>query len=123
MVRPHLPDICYFIHLPVSTPILLFSHLLAGVKIDMTAPVIVKVVEDNSFWESTVFSINFLLPSAFQGNASEPTDSTVTLPSAASSSSTYLSQSMAYIPLIHAPSSGRHRYVLFNSEKDVALRP
>ncbi|XP_023677723.1 heme-binding protein 2 isoform X2 [Paramormyrops kingsleyae] len=48
-----------------------------GVKIDMTAPIIVKVEEDDSFWESTVFTINFLLPSAFQGNVSEPTDSTV----------------------------------------------
>ncbi|XP_048846717.1 heme-binding protein 2 [Brienomyrus brachyistius] len=48
-----------------------------GDKIDMTSPVVMKVEEDKSFWESTVFTVNFLLPSAFQGNASAPTDSTV----------------------------------------------
>lgn len=49
----------------------------AGAKIDMTAPVLIKVKEDDSIWDSSVYVLNFLLPSDFQANPPKPTDPSV----------------------------------------------
>ncbi|KAI5090995.1 heme-binding protein 2, partial [Silurus meridionalis] len=51
----------------------------AGVKIPMTAPVLIKVKEEMPFLEPAVYGLSFLLPSAYQDNAPKPTDSTVHL--------------------------------------------
>ncbi|XP_062871374.1 heme-binding protein 2 [Trichomycterus rosablanca] len=51
----------------------------AGVKIDMTAPVLVKVKENVPLFEKSVYVMSFLLPSAYQISAPNPTDSTVYL--------------------------------------------
>ncbi|XP_036423395.1 heme-binding protein 2 isoform X2 [Colossoma macropomum] len=51
----------------------------AGVKIEMTAPVITKVKEDGGMLDQSVYILSFLLPSAYQNSAPEPTDSTVYL--------------------------------------------
>ncbi|XP_018610144.1 heme-binding protein 2 [Scleropages formosus] len=45
-----------------------------GVKMDMTAPVLVKVQENKKIWESSKYTLSFLLPSAFQESAPLPTD-------------------------------------------------
>ncbi|KPP65508.1 Heme-binding protein 2-like, partial [Scleropages formosus] len=47
---------------------------LTGVKMDMTAPVLVKVQENKKIWESSKYTLSFLLPSAFQESAPLPTD-------------------------------------------------
>ncbi|XP_065119216.1 heme-binding protein 2 [Paramisgurnus dabryanus] len=49
----------------------------AGAKIDMTTPVLIKVKEDDSIWDSSVYVLNFLLPSDFQANPPKPTDPSV----------------------------------------------
>ncbi|GAA6087479.1 heme-binding protein 2 [Tachysurus ichikawai] len=49
----------------------------AGVNIDMTAPVILNVKEEIPFLEKSVYKLSFLLPSAYQTQAPQPTDSTV----------------------------------------------
>lgn len=49
----------------------------AGAKIDMTAPVLIKVKEDASILGSSVYVLNFLLPSDFQANPPKPTDPSV----------------------------------------------
>lgn len=49
----------------------------AGAKINMTAPVLIKVKEDVSIWDSSVYVLNFLLPSDFQANPPKPTDPSV----------------------------------------------
>ncbi|KAL2101569.1 hypothetical protein ACEWY4_003330 [Coilia grayii] len=48
----------------------------AGMKIDMTAPVIIKTKEGTSMWKSSEYTVSFLLPSAFQQgqDAPAPTD-------------------------------------------------
>ncbi|XP_067277710.1 heme-binding protein 2-like isoform X2 [Pseudorasbora parva] len=48
---------------------------VAGAKIDMTAPVIIKVSENASMWQSPALS--FLLPSSYQDNPPKPTDSSI----------------------------------------------
>ncbi|KAL7845085.1 hypothetical protein AOLI_G00232770 [Acnodon oligacanthus] len=39
-----------------------------GVEIEMTAPVLVKVPEETQMWEPAIYTLSFLLPSAFQHN-------------------------------------------------------
>uniref|UniRef100_W5MJJ9 Heme-binding protein 1 n=2 Tax=Lepisosteus oculatus TaxID=7918 RepID=W5MJJ9_LEPOC len=48
-----------------------------GVKIDMTAPVIIRIPEDKKLLEPAVYTINFLLPSAYQEKAPKPTNEEV----------------------------------------------
>lgn len=45
----------------------------------MTAPVIIKVNDSASMWQSTNYVLSFLLPSSFQANPPKPTDSSVSL--------------------------------------------
>ncbi|XP_016318521.1 heme-binding protein 2-like [Sinocyclocheilus anshuiensis] len=49
----------------------------AGAKIDMTAPVIIKVNDSASMWQSSVYALSFLLPSNYQANPPKPTDPSV----------------------------------------------
>ncbi|XP_041737995.1 heme-binding protein 2-like [Coregonus clupeaformis] len=49
----------------------------AGVNIDMTAPVIVKIEEKKKMWASSVFTLSFLLPSTNQMTPPQPTDDKV----------------------------------------------
>ncbi|XP_051573519.1 heme-binding protein 2 [Myxocyprinus asiaticus] len=51
----------------------------AGAKIDMTAPVLIKVKESVSMWQSSVYVMSFLLPSDYQTNPPKPTDPSVYL--------------------------------------------
>ncbi|XP_036413746.1 pneumococcal serine-rich repeat protein [Colossoma macropomum] len=44
-----------------------------GVEIEMTAPVLVKVPEETQMWEPAIYTLSFLLPSAFQHNPPTPT--------------------------------------------------
>uniref|UniRef100_A0A671T1A8 Heme-binding protein 2-like n=1 Tax=Sinocyclocheilus anshuiensis TaxID=1608454 RepID=A0A671T1A8_9TELE len=46
-------------------------------KIDMTAPVIIKVNDSASMWQSSVYALSFLLPSNYQANPPKPTDPSV----------------------------------------------
>ncbi|XP_047427936.1 heme-binding protein 2 [Mugil cephalus] len=48
----------------------------AGVKIEMTAPVIVKMPV-KSFWQSGVYTMSFLLPAEHQQNPPQPTNAAV----------------------------------------------
>lgn len=50
---------------------------VAGAKIDMTAPVIIKVNESASIWQSSVYVLSFLLPSNYQANPPKPTDPSI----------------------------------------------
>ncbi|XP_026180731.1 heme-binding protein 2 [Mastacembelus armatus] len=47
-----------------------------GEKIEMTAPVVVKV-PDKYFWETGVYTISFLLPAEYQKNPPSPTNNKV----------------------------------------------
>ncbi|XP_076122553.1 heme-binding protein 2-like [Alosa pseudoharengus] len=51
----------------------------AGMKIDMTAPVVIKTKDSTSIWKSSAYTVSFLLPSTFQHSQSPPlpTDSSV----------------------------------------------
>ncbi|XP_016321153.1 heme-binding protein 2-like [Sinocyclocheilus anshuiensis] len=51
----------------------------AGAKIDMTAPVLIKVNDSASMWQSAVYGLSFLLPSKYQANPPKPTDPSVYL--------------------------------------------
>ncbi|XP_063043472.1 heme-binding protein 2 [Engraulis encrasicolus] len=44
----------------------------AGLKIDMTSPVVIKTKDTTSMWTSSKYKVSFLLPSAFQDGAQEP---------------------------------------------------
>jgi len=48
-----------------------------GVTIDMTAPVLFKIKDNLWPWQSSVYTMSFLLPSAHQLAPPSPTDSTV----------------------------------------------
>ncbi|XP_059203658.1 heme-binding protein 2 [Centropristis striata] len=48
-----------------------------GEKIEMTAPVIVKVEENKGFWQMGEYTMSFLLPSTHQANPPKPTDEKV----------------------------------------------
>lgn len=54
-------------------------YYTTGVNIDMTAPVILNVKEEIPFLEKSVYKLSFLLPSAYQTQAPQPTDSTVSV--------------------------------------------
>ncbi|XP_063059775.1 heme-binding protein 2 [Engraulis encrasicolus] len=45
-----------------------------GVKIEMTAPVLVRIPEETKMWEPAVYTLSFLLPSAYQDNPPAPTN-------------------------------------------------
>ncbi|KAK3532641.1 hypothetical protein QTP86_027427 [Hemibagrus guttatus] len=49
----------------------------AGAKIDMTAPVIIKVKEEVPLLEKSVYVLSFLLPSDYQKQPPQPNESTV----------------------------------------------
>ncbi|XP_062388841.1 heme-binding protein 2-like [Sardina pilchardus] len=64
----------------------LFRYIMgsneAGIKIDMAAPVIIKGPDSRSMWQSSGFTINFLLPSTYQLNQApvpKPIDSAVSI--------------------------------------------
>ncbi|KAJ8251332.1 hypothetical protein GJAV_G00220190 [Gymnothorax javanicus] len=48
-----------------------------GEKMDMTSPVVLKIKKTWSFWWSNVYTLSFLLPSAYQKNPPKPTNSEV----------------------------------------------
>ncbi|XP_012689226.1 heme-binding protein 2 [Clupea harengus] len=45
----------------------------AGLKIDMTSPVVIKTKDGTSMWQSSVYTVSFLLPSTFQQGQTPPT--------------------------------------------------
>ncbi|XP_028841789.1 heme-binding protein 2 [Denticeps clupeoides] len=53
----------------------------AGVKIDMTAPVIIKTKEDRSVWQQSNYTVSFLFPSRYQNGEAipKPTEESVYL--------------------------------------------
>ncbi|XP_036409140.1 heme-binding protein 2 [Megalops cyprinoides] len=72
----------YFMEIAVTTAFRrLFKYITGanenGQKIDMTAPVLVKMQEDRKLLQSSVYTLSFLLPSAYQANAPKPTDEKV----------------------------------------------
>lgn len=55
--------------------IVLSSCLRSEKKIEMTAPVLMKMQEgDRRFWEPAVYTMSFLLPAEHQKNPPKPTD-------------------------------------------------
>ncbi|KAJ7989911.1 hypothetical protein DPEC_G00309400 [Dallia pectoralis] len=48
-----------------------------GVNIDMTAPVIIKIDQTKKIWQSSVYTLSFLLPSEYQVDPPQPTDDKV----------------------------------------------
>ncbi|XP_077574660.1 heme-binding protein 2 [Stigmatopora nigra] len=46
----------------------------AGVQMEMTAPVLVKIPEETKMWEPAVYTLNFPLPRAYQEKAPAPTN-------------------------------------------------
>lgn len=70
-----------YVHLMWSVSSLYFLKifpffLLLGREIEMTAPVVVKIV-DKRFWEMGVYTMSFLLPAEYQSNPPKPTDEKV----------------------------------------------
>ncbi|XP_034749071.1 heme-binding protein 2 isoform X1 [Etheostoma cragini] len=48
-----------------------------GKKIKMTAPVLIKIFENKSFWQTGTYTLSFLLPSEEQTNPPKPSDNKV----------------------------------------------
>uniref|UniRef100_A0A673N0U9 Heme-binding protein soul5, like n=1 Tax=Sinocyclocheilus rhinocerous TaxID=307959 RepID=A0A673N0U9_9TELE len=46
----------------------------AGVRFEMTAPVLVEVPEEVKMWEPAIYTLSFLLPSAYQEHPPTPTN-------------------------------------------------
>ncbi|XP_054634623.1 uncharacterized protein soul5l isoform X2 [Dunckerocampus dactyliophorus] len=46
----------------------------AGVQMEMTAPVLVKIPEETKMWEPAVYTLNFPLPAAYQDKPPAPTN-------------------------------------------------
>ncbi|XP_061888333.1 uncharacterized protein LOC133639208 [Entelurus aequoreus] len=46
----------------------------AGVQMDMTAPVLVKIPEETKMWEPAIYTLNFPLPAAYQDKPPAPTN-------------------------------------------------
>ncbi|XP_077380322.1 uncharacterized protein soul5l [Festucalex cinctus] len=46
----------------------------AGVQMEMTAPVLVKIPEETKMWEPAVYTLNFPLPQAYQDKPPAPTN-------------------------------------------------
>ncbi|XP_041718720.1 heme-binding protein 2 [Coregonus clupeaformis] len=73
---------CYFMDKAMYTAFgRLFKYITgyneAGVNIDMTTPVTVKIEEKKRMWQSSVFTLNFLLPSDYQMTPPQPSDDRV----------------------------------------------
>ncbi|XP_056263350.1 heme-binding protein 2 [Pseudoliparis swirei] len=54
----------------------LFAYI-NGNNIEMTAPVILKISDKTSFWQTGIYTMSFLLPAAHQKNPIPPTDKKV----------------------------------------------
>ncbi|XP_035258909.1 heme-binding protein 2 [Anguilla anguilla] len=48
-----------------------------GVVVNMTAPVLLKIPEEKRKWKATVYTLSFLLPSAYQESPPKPTNEKV----------------------------------------------
>ncbi|XP_057699253.1 heme-binding protein 2 [Corythoichthys intestinalis] len=46
----------------------------AGIQMEMTAPVLVKIPEETKMWEPAVYTLNFPLPQAYQDKPPAPTN-------------------------------------------------
>nr|XP_057925879.1 uncharacterized protein soul5l [Doryrhamphus excisus] len=46
----------------------------AGIQMEMTAPVLVKIPEETKMWEPAVYTLNFPLPAAYQDKPPAPTN-------------------------------------------------
>uniref|UniRef100_A0A668AM35 Heme-binding protein 1 n=1 Tax=Myripristis murdjan TaxID=586833 RepID=A0A668AM35_9TELE len=46
----------------------------AGIQMDMTAPVLVKIPEETRMWEPAIYTLNFPLPAAYQDKPPAPTN-------------------------------------------------
>ncbi|XP_030645954.1 heme-binding protein 2 [Chanos chanos] len=72
----------YFMEIATSRAFMkLFRYItgqnVAGAKIDMTAPVIIKTKENRRMWGSSVYAVSFVLPSDYQTNPPAPTDESI----------------------------------------------
>lgn len=47
---------------------------------EMTAPVLVKIPEETKMWEPAIYTLNFLLPAAYQEKPPVPTNDKVSGP-------------------------------------------
>ncbi|XP_026215041.1 heme-binding protein 1 isoform X2 [Anabas testudineus] len=45
-----------------------------GVQMEMSAPVLVKIPEETTMWEPAIYTLNFLLPAAYQDKPPAPTN-------------------------------------------------
>lgn len=52
----------------------------AGVQMEMTAPVLVKIPEETKMWEPAIYTLNFPLPAAYQDKPPAPTNDKVSCP-------------------------------------------
>ncbi|XP_028271129.1 heme-binding protein 1 [Parambassis ranga] len=46
----------------------------AGIQMEMTAPVLVKIPEETKMWEPAIYTLNFPLPAAYQDKPPAPTN-------------------------------------------------
>lgn len=52
-------------------------RVCAGIQMEMTAPVLVKIPEETKMWEPAVYTLNFPLPAAYQDKPPVPTNDKV----------------------------------------------
>ena len=62
---------------PAACPLTLCVCVCAGVQMEMTAPVLVKIPEETKMWEPAVYTLNFPLPAAYQEEPPVPTNDKV----------------------------------------------